>query len=56
MAPEFAADLAEALKQARTAVQNAKMRSRLRGELLELVVAGERLDDAERILEASRSQ
>lgn len=50
MTSETAATAMKLAEQASRAVKNAKMRSRLRGEHLELVVAGERLDELEELL------
>ena len=50
MTSSTAEKLAEVLGSAQTAISNAKMRSRLRGEHVELVIAGERVDEGLAIL------
>jgi hypothetical protein len=50
MSPEIAVQVQELVDQASTAVSNAKARSRLRGESVELVIAAARLDEANELL------
>jgi len=50
MTTDVAAQVADLVHQAARAVDNAKMRSRLRGENVELVIAGARLAEATELL------